>query len=128
MILSASAIQEAILKGMVKIEPFTTDQLGPAHVDLHLGGDSEFTLQPKSFVLAKTKETITLGEQICGFMEGRAGLAKQGISVEQSSTFIEPGTASQMTLEIFNASDTVRSLQPGQPIAKMFLMKVIQKL
>jgi deoxycytidine triphosphate deaminase len=128
MILSGAAIQEAMSKGMIQIEPFTADQLGPAHVDLHLAGDSALIIQARSFVLAKTKETITLGEQICGFMEGRAGLAKQGISVEQSSTFIEPGTASQMTLEIFNASNIVCSLQPGQPIAKMFLMKVVQKL
>jgi dCTP deaminase len=65
---------------------------------------------------------------ICGLIEGRSKLAQQGISVEQSSKFIEPGSDSRMTLEIFNASDASVTLQIGQKIAKMVLLKVSDEI
>ncbi len=127
MILSKEAIKSAIVQGKLKIYPFSESQIDKAHIDLHLG-DESVTLAPKDFVVAKTREKITLSEDLCGFMEGRSSLAKVGVSVEQSSTFVEPGSDSRMTLEIFNASDKEVTIKSGQPIAKMFLIKVIDTL
>jgi deoxycytidine triphosphate deaminase len=61
-------------------------------------------------------------------VEGRASLAKQGISVEQSSTFVEPSSDNQITLEIFNASDADVDLAAGQVIAKLFILKVVEDI
>ncbi len=131
MILSKKAIRTALHKGAITIEPFAEDQIDKAHIDLHLGhlpnDKIEIILEAKSFLTAKTREKITLSEELCAFIEGRAGLAKQGISVEQSSSLIEPGSDNQMTLEIFNASDQPVALTVGQPIAKMYLAKVTDK-
>lgn len=130
MIFSRTAINTAIDKGVLIIDPFDKKSIGPAHIDLHLidvpGG--KLRIRPKEFIVTKTKEKITLSQDLCGFMEGRAGLAKRGISIEQSSTFIEPGSDSQMTLEIFNASEVEVELEAGQEIAKMFLVKVTDQL
>jgi deoxycytidine triphosphate deaminase len=50
------------------------------------------------------------------------------VSVEQSSTFVEPGSDNQMVLEIYNAGSKEVTLQTGQPIAKLFLMRVVDSL
>ncbi|HSX30904.1 MAG TPA: hypothetical protein VLE99_03235 [Candidatus Saccharimonadales bacterium] len=128
MILSGKAIRLALEKDLLKIDPFDEAHIQPAHVDLHLGGETALEVPAKGFVAAQTKEKITLANNLCGFMEGRAGLAKQGLSVEQSSTFIEPGSDNHLTLEIFNASDTPCTLQPGQPIAKLYLAKITDEI
>lgn len=128
MIFSKKAILAAIEVGKVEIEPFNPESLGPAHIDLHLGGDSSLQIAPKKFLTAETAETIRLGEDICGFVEGRASLAKRGLSVEQSSTFLEPGTNNPLTLEIFNASTDPITLEAGQTIAKLLLTKVIDEI
>lgn len=128
MIFSDNAIKQAIDAGALRIEPFEDKQIQHAHIDLHLetlNGSAELTIPAKGFLLARTEEKITLNDELCAFMEGKASLAKQGISIEQSSTFIEPGSDNQMILEIFNASDQDITLTAGQPIAKMFVMKLI---
>ncbi len=130
MLFSKRAILQAIEQGKVGIVPYDAAHIELAHVNLHLDteGKRPLVVPAKTFAVAKTLEKITLAEDICGFMEGRAGLAKRGVSVEQSSTFIEPGTDNHMTLEIFNASSKPVSLEDGQPIAKMFLMRVVDNL
>lgn len=130
--LSGQAIKNGIASGRISISPIAEDQINAAHVDLRLGevaGVKEFTIiAPHDFVLGKTLETVMLPADICGFIEGRSSLAKIGISVEQSSKFIEPGSNNQMVLEIFNASDRPVRLEVGQQIAKMVLFKVVDEI
>lgn len=130
MIFSDNAIKEAIAAGALRIDPYNENAIQRAHIDLHLevpGLKETLHVPSGSFCIAKTREKITTSQEICAFMEGKASLAKQGISIEQSSTFIEPGSDSQMTLEIFNASDKDVMLTSGQPIAKMFVMRIVNK-
>jgi dCTP deaminase len=125
-VLSKQAILAAIERGKIKIDPFDVADVQTAHIDLHLIED--LSVAPKAFVISRTVEKITLAGDISGIMEGRAGLAKRGISVEQSSTFVEPGTDNPMTLEIFNASDQTVTLKAGQEIAKLRFFKLIDTL
>lgn len=133
MVLSGKAIKMGIEKGIIGISPFSEDYLEAAHVNLHLGsidgikGDT-FTLEPKCFTVARTRETIRLPATLCGFIEGRSKLAQKGLSVEQSSTFIEPGSSSTMALEIFNAGDKPIELKLGQKIAKMVIVKITDEI
>lgn len=134
MVLSAAAIKKAIATKVVAIRPFSEDQLETAHINLHLGelllanGEASVVLPSKGFTLAKTRERITLAPHICGIIEGRAKLAQRGISIEQSSTFIEPGSDSTMVLEIFNASDESVELHQGDKIAKLVLLRVTDEI
>lgn len=125
---SKKAIKMAFEKELLKVRPFYEDQLEEAHINLHLSNNSDLVVGPREFVLAKTKEKVTFAKSICGFVEGRASLAKLSISVEQSSTFIEPGSNNHITLEIFNASGNKVIINGGQVIAKMFIMKVVDKI
>lgn len=116
-------------RGLLQISPFDESQIESAHINLHLSGDTSKVIIPaKGFVLAQTAEKLTLADSICGLVEGRASLAKKGISVEQSSTFVEPGTDNTITLEIFNASDGEVVINPGDEIAKLFILKVIDDI
>jgi len=127
MIFSKQAIQQVIRQKKLIISPFTEEQIEAAHINLHLStpDGKPLVMKPKSFMTAKTKEKIALSKDLCAFIEGRASVAKQGISVEQSSTFIEPGSNNHMVLEMFNASDDTVELRDGQEIAKMFVMAVV---
>jgi len=133
MVLSGDAIKRSIEKGVIGIAPFSVDQIEYAHVNLHLGsvdeadGD-EFIIEPKGFAVAYTRERIRLPITLCGLIEGRSKLARQGISVEQSSKFIEPGSDNIMALEVFNASDSPFKLKIGQKIAKMVILKITDEI
>lgn len=114
--------------GALTIQPFDPSQLKSAHVDLHINlksSERQYRLRAGEFLIAKTKEIIVTNDKIAAFMEGKSSLAKQGISVEQSSTFIEPESDNHMTLEIFNASQNTVVINDGQPIAKMYITKII---
>lgn len=126
MVLSSAAIRQAIERGIISIEPFKDGQLDRAHADLHLedlpGGKPVVTLAPKSFTIVHTRERLTLASTVCGFFDGRASLAQQGISVHQASMFAEPGTDNVLTLEVFNAGDASYTLEGGQKIGKIIFM------
>lgn len=133
MVLSGEAIKKGIKEGILGIIPFSEAQVEQAHVNLHLGfidgvEESELMLKPKGFVVARTLERIRLPATLCGLIEGRSKLAQAGISVEQSSKFIEPGSNNTMILEIFNASDVSVKLKVGQKIAKMVIMKITDEI
>jgi len=130
MIFSNKAIKAAISTGDLVIRPYDEHNIQFAHIDLHLetpDNSKKLVVPAGGFALAKTTEKITTSEKICAFMEGKASLAKQGISIEQSSTFIEPGSDNQMTLEIYNASDEAVTLNANQAISKMFVMRVLDE-
>lgn len=131
--LSGEAIKKGVEKGVIGIQPFSPEQVEAAHVNLHLGVHSDATdnilsIPPKGFVVAQTLEKVALPSHICGLIEGRSKLAQQGLSVEQSSTLIEPGSNATMALELFNASDATIRLFIGQKIAKMVLFKIVDDL
>lgn len=126
--LSNTAIKQAIERGLLAVTPFSDSQIDRAHIDLYLDSVNNLEVPAKTFLTALTREKVTIGESLCAIVEGRAALAKKGISVEQSSTFCEPGTDNKLTLEIFNASDADVTLDLSKPIAKMFIMKLEENL
>ena len=53
--------------------------------------DSEaFTIQPGDFVLAATRETLELDDDIIGRLEGRSSLARIGIIVYSTVGLFDP--------------------------------------
>ncbi len=134
MVLSGEAIKKGVQSNIISLEPYDEASIETAHINLHLGetdlvfeGDT-VSLPPKAFVLARTLEKVTLPSHICGLVEGRAKLAQMGLSVEQSSKFVEPNTANTLTLEMFNASDEPIQLTIGQKIAKLILLRVVDEI
>lgn len=77
-----------------------------------------FILHPNDFVLASTKERITVGDDLVVRVEGKSSLARMGILVHTAG-FIDPGFEGMITLEISNQSNVAVALY-----ANMFICQV----
>lgn len=139
-------IKEAISKEEIIIDPYDPKAVRPAAYYFKLGksllipkgkqlikpdrgedpkyekrdiSKAGYILKPKEFVLGQTLEVISIANNIAMFCDGRSTLARLGLSIHQSSTFIHPGhTNSIITLEIFNAGNFEIELKEGIDIAK----------
>jgi dCTP deaminase len=147
MILSDKDILKAVEQGQILITPFSRDKIYPASYTLALGhhflrpkkksvvidlkhnifpeyeefdiGEDGYILMPEEFILGQTLEKITLSPQIAMKIEGRSSLARAGIQVEQTSSFIEPDHRdSIITMEIKNNSQNPVKLYPKMKFAK----------
>lgn len=146
MVLSDKDIVKFTERGRLSIEPFNRENIQPASVDLHLGQDFKATHRVKSdeiilsdgddsidwlersgsvkvvrdsFVLATTKETVHLPDNIVGRVTGRSSLGRLGLSVHQTAGYIDPGFKGQITLEISNHGPNPVVIQEGDRICQI---------
>jgi dCTP deaminase len=145
MILTKDEILKRIKNGKIKISPYNKNNLGPASYDLTLGDEfrtypgskeiavSEATdykkfskiskgsikLKHGDFVLAVTKERITLADDICGWLSGRSRFARLGLQIHSTAAFMQPGIDNHQVLEIYNLSKNTLELKPGTRICQI---------
>ena len=150
MILSDRTIMDLIKKGTLSISPLQDDQIQPASVDIRLGntfsvvedssaGILNFTdkiaykeihaetylLLPGQFVLATTKEYISLPDDLTAFVEGRSSLGRMGLFI-QNAGWVDPGFSGEITLELFNANRCAIELQAGRRIGQLVFAQMDQ--
>ena len=126
MVLGKSAIRAALQSGDLKVTPFDEDLLQPASLDMRLGdqfmipqpssghytsfGDSvpyetikadRYVLPPNSFVLARTREVVSIPQDLTAFVEGRSSVGRLGLFI-QNAGWVDPGFMGSITLELFN--------------------------
>lgn len=147
MILTHDAIINQLIKGRIRIEPFSKDQVREASVDLTLGNTfrvftehkgavdvsetSDYTtiteevvkdalrLYPGETVLGVTVEKITLPNNIAAWIEGRSRFARLGLLIHISAGLIQPGISNHQVLEITNLSPNVLALHAGERICQL---------
>ncbi|MCX6356715.1 MAG: dCTP deaminase [Candidatus Aureabacteria bacterium] len=153
-VIAQSELERLIGDGVIKIEPFSPDQIGPGSIDLHLGTEftvfrkvrevfhisdetdhrmiSEtitvhdfFVLMPGESALAKTVEKITLPDDICGRLEGRSRFSRLGLLVHITASFMHPGISNHQMLEMYNASPIPLAVHPGTKICQFIFEKTI---
>ena len=146
--------ERLLREGIIKVDPFDWDQLGPGSVDLHLSNEftvfkrvrevfhinddtdyrmiSEtirvhdfFVLMPGESALAKTVEKITLPDDICGRLEGRSRFSRLGLLVHITASFMHPGISNHQVLEMYNASPIPLAVHPGTKICQFVFEKTI---
>ena len=150
MILSDKTIQSLLQNGTLSISPLEDDQIQPASVDIRLGNtfsiveDSStgiltftnkiaykemqaetYLLLPGQFVLATTKEYISLPDDLTAFVEGRSSLGRMGLFI-QNAGWVDPGFAGEITLELFNANRCAIELQAGRRIGQLVFARMDQ--
>lgn len=150
MILSDRTIMDLLKKGTLSISPLQDDQIQPASVDIRLGntfsvvedsssGILNFTdkiaykeihaetylLLPGQFVLATTKEYISLPDDLTAFVEGRSSLGRMGLFI-QNAGWVDPGFSGEITLELFNANRCAIELQTGRRIGQLVFAQMDQ--
>jgi len=149
-ILARNAILKAVKSGQIKIKPFNQSQVGPGSIDFHLDKtfrvfrrvknifhikdkvdykkvsrlitiDDHLTLLPGQSVHGITVETLTLPNNLCGWIQGRSTLARVGLMVHITSNFIHPGSNGKQVLEMTNAGPMPLALHPGIAICQIIL-------
>lgn len=142
MILSDTAIQERLESGSLVLAPLTVDQIQPASVDVRLHPNisvfagsgiidpevrpemkqldlSKFVLEPGSFALGCTLETIGMPGDLVARVEGKSSLGRLGLVIHATAGFIDPGFCGQITLELYNMAPMPIILREGMKIAQL---------
>lgn len=146
-VIAQSELKKLLREGVIKIEPFSEDQIGPGSVDLHLGNrflsykkvrdiyhitdqadyreitdeievDDYYLMLPGESAMGMTREKITLPDNICGRLEGRSRFARLGLLVHITASFMHPGIANRQFLELYNASPIPLAIHPGTRICQ----------
>lgn len=148
MILSDGELKKLIASGVLRIEPLEDIQIQPASVDITLGdtfsviddihGDilypntnikyktittNKYVLLPGEFVLATTREYISLPSNLTAFVEGRSSWGRLGLFV-QNAGWVDPGFEGEITLELFNANKCAIELSKGLRLGQLVFTKM----
>lgn len=78
-----------------------------------------FFLHPGELALAVTLESVTLPDNVVGWLDGRSSLARLGLMVHVTAHRIDPGWHGQIVLEFFNSGKLPLALRPGMVIGAL---------
>lgn len=70
--------------------------------EIKIEDDAPFILQPKEFVIAATKEEITLPSDIMARLDGRSSLGRLGVVVHSTAARFDPGWDGRAVMELGN--------------------------
>lgn len=79
-------------------------------------GDKPFFIHPGELVLGVTMESITLPDNLVGWLDGRSSLARLGLMVHVTAHRIDPGWSGGIVLEFLNGGKLPIALRPGMTI------------
>lgn len=85
--------------------------------------DEQFIIQPGQFILATTKEWISVPDDGAAFVQGRSSIGRCGLTV-QNAGFVDPGFHGHITLELMNDLPCPIVLIPGYPVTQLVYMDV----
>lgn len=84
--------------------------------EIELPEDKAFFLHPGELALAVTYESVTLPDNIVGWLDGRSSLARLGLMVHVTAHRIDPGWSGNIVLEFFNSGKLPLALKPKMKI------------
>jgi dCTP deaminase len=142
-IVSDRSLRKLLGDGTIVVQPLEGHQIQPASIDLRLGEhflkvdenrmeaisldreleyiefkQEQIIIPPHSFLLAVTRETIKLPENITAFVEGRSSIGRIGLFI-QNAGWVDPGFSGTITLELYNANRLPIRLNSGRRICQI---------
>jgi dCTP deaminase len=153
-VLSDRTIKEELATGRLVIDPLDENDIQPASVDLHLDrvfrifrvtrrpyvdvrepmedltelvsieDDEPFIIQPGTFVLGSTLESVTLPDDIVARVDGRSSLGRLGLLVHATAGYVDPGWMGKLTLELSNQSQMPIALYYGMKISQISFLRL----
>ena len=87
--------------------------------EIYIGPEDTFVLHPGELALGTTLESITLPDDLVGWLDGRSSLARLGLMVHVTAHRIDPGWSGNIVLEFFNSGKLPLALGPGMAIGAM---------
>jgi len=85
---------------------------------------SFFRIKPKQFVLASTKEHVSIPNNLVGRVDGKSSFGRIGLLIHVTAGYIDTGFKGNITLELYNLSDNDIYLHVGTPICQLSLHTV----
>ena len=151
MILSDKTIKSLIESGQLIVKDRMPDAIQPCSIDLTMGSEAliveywntggvldfdtpmrhqkvsgkEIIIPPQSFILASTREYITLPNDVAAFVEGRSSIGRMGLFIQNASVVV-PGFRGTLTLELYNANILPIRLTAGRKICQLIFFKMDQ--
>lgn len=133
--------------GNLVVEPLDKELIGPASIDLVLGGEflvpaqgwphtadpsvdtagsmwesrsvEALKIRPGQFLLGSTRESVSVGAGLAARLEGKSSLGRLGLLVHATAGFIDPGFSGQITLELSNVAPWPIMLYAGMRVAQL---------
>ena len=87
--------------------------------EIFIADGEAFFLHPGELALAVTYESVTLPDDIVGWLDGRSSLARLGLMVHVTAHRIDPGWSGQIVLEFYNSGKLPLALRPKMKIAAL---------
>ena len=84
--------------------------------EIRIAEDGAFFIHPGELALAATAETITVPDDLVGWLDGRSSLARLGLMVHVTAHRIDPGWSGAIVLECYNSGKLPLALRPGMAI------------
>ncbi len=78
--------------------------------------DEAFFLHPGELALGITLESVTIPDDLVGWLDGRSSLARLGLLVHVTAHRIDPGWSGNIVLEFYNAGKLPLALREGMAI------------
>ena len=87
--------------------------------EIAIAPDKAFFLHPGELALVVTHESVTLPDNIVGWLDGRSSLARLGLMVHVTAHRIDPGWSGNIVLEFFNSGKLPLALKPLMKIGAL---------
>lgn len=87
--------------------------------EIEIGEDESFFLHPGELALSMTYESVTLPNDIVGWLDGRSSLARLGLMVHVTAHRIDPGWSGNIVLEFYNSGKLPLALKPKMKIGAL---------
>ena len=87
--------------------------------EIALKDDESFFIHPGELVLGATLESVTIPDDLVGWLDGRSSLARLGLMVHVTAGRIDPGWQGQVVLEFYNNGKLPLALKPGMVICAL---------
>jgi dCTP deaminase len=87
--------------------------------EIYVSDEETFVLHPGELALGITLESISLPDDLVGWLDGRSSLARLGLMVHVTAHRIDPGWDGNIVLEFFNSGKLPLALRPGMSIGAM---------
>ncbi|MDO6682979.1 MULTISPECIES: dCTP deaminase [unclassified Oceanobacter] len=87
--------------------------------EIEIAHDQSLYIHPGELVLGATMESVTIPDDLVGWLDGRSSLARLGLVVHLTAGRIDPGWDGQIVLEFYNNGKLPLALRPAMVICAL---------
>lgn len=87
--------------------------------EIEIAENDALFIHPGELILGATMESVSIPDDLVGWLDGRSSLARLGLMVHVTAGRIDPGWEGQIVLEFYNNGKLPLALRPGMVICAM---------